>query len=81
MENNTKIIIAAAAGIAAGAIVGILFAPASGKETRNRIKKAGSQLTENVNETIQKGRKSLTTLREEIKERLESMSDGSEDYI
>ena len=81
MENNTKIIIAAAAGIAAGAIVGILFAPASGKETRNRIKRAGSQLTENVNETIQKGRKSLTTLREEIKERLESMSDGSEDYI
>ena len=81
MENNTKIIIAAAAGIAAGAIMGILFAPSSGKETRKRIKKAGSQLTENVNETIQKGRKSLTTLREEIKERLESMSDGSEDYI
>ncbi len=81
MENNTKIIIAAAAGIAAGAILGILFAPASGKETRNRIKKAGSQLTENVNETIQKGKKSITTLREEIKERLESMSDGSEDYI
>ena len=81
MENNKKILVAAASGLALGALAGILFAPASGKETRNRIKKAGNQLTENVNETIEKGKRRMASLKEEIKERLESLTDGTEDYL
>jgi gas vesicle protein len=81
MENNKKILVAAASGLALGALAGILFAPASGKETRNRIKNAGNQLTENVNETIEKGKRRMASLKEEIKERLESLTDGTEDYL
>lgn len=38
MEDNTKnILIAAGTGVAVGALLGVLFAPASGKETRQNI--------------------------------------------
>jgi gas vesicle protein len=38
MEDSTKnILIAAGSGIAVGAILGVLFAPSSGEETRERI--------------------------------------------
>ena len=80
-NNNKKIMIAAASGLAIGALAGILFAPASGKETRNRIKKAGNQVTDNVNETLEKGKRRLANIKEEIRERLESITDGSEDYL
>ena len=80
-NNNKKIMIAAASGLAIGALAGVFFAPASGKETRNRIKKTGSQLTDNVNETIEKGKRRLANIKEEIRERLESITDGTEDYL
>lgn len=45
MENNTSnILIATAIGIVAGSITGILLAPASGKETRKKIKKRAKKL-------------------------------------
>ncbi len=38
MEDSTKnILIAAGSGIAVGAILGVLFAPSSGEETREKI--------------------------------------------
>lgn len=50
MNNTSKIIIAAAAGAVAGAILGILFAPAKGKETRENIRKKGKQLADDIAE-------------------------------
>lgn len=48
MNNTAKVLIAAAAGAAAGAILGILFAPARGKETRENILKKGKEFAEDV---------------------------------
>ncbi len=39
--NAGKLILSALAGVAAGAVVGVLFAPEKGKETRNKISKKG----------------------------------------
>ena len=44
-------------GLAAGAIVGVLVAPASGEETRRRLKERAEELTnEKVGEVVQMGR-------------------------
>lgn len=40
MENNNKILLAAGIGAAIGGILGILFAPDKGAETRKKSKKA-----------------------------------------
>lgn len=49
MEDNTKnILIAGVGGIAVGALLGVLFAPAEGKKTRAAIKSK----TEGIVETV-----------------------------
>lgn len=48
--NAYKIIIGVAAGVAAGAVLGILFAPAKGTDTRKKISKTGRDLKDTVTE-------------------------------
>ncbi|NCI52067.1 YtxH domain-containing protein [Sediminibacterium roseum] len=48
MNNEKKIAVALLAGVAAGAILGVLFAPAKGSETRRKIAEEGEKLTDNL---------------------------------
>jgi gas vesicle protein len=43
-----KTLLGLAAGLAAGAVLGILFAPAKGKDTRNKISKKGEKIVEDL---------------------------------
>ena len=58
MNNTTKIMVALAAGAVAGAVLGILFAPGKGSETRKKIneqgKKLGQDLKNKFNEVKEK---------------------------
>jgi len=56
MNTTTKIVIAAAAGAVAGAIVGILFAPAKGSDTRSKINDEGKKMAEAVKEKFREAR-------------------------
>jgi gas vesicle protein len=51
-NDNSKILIAAAAGAAAGVVAGILMAPNNGKDSRESVVKAAGQLAESVNGQI-----------------------------
>ncbi|WP_062542392.1 YtxH domain-containing protein [Rufibacter tibetensis] len=51
-NDNSKILIAAAAGAAAGVVAGILMAPSNGKDSREGLVKAASQLADSVNGQI-----------------------------
>ena len=48
--NSGKVILGALAGIAAGALIGILFAPDKGSESRNKIVKKGEDYLDSVKE-------------------------------
>ena len=51
MENNTKnIVFATGAGLAVGALLGVLFAPAKGEATRATIKNKVSGLKDKVSQ-------------------------------
>ncbi len=50
MNTIGKIAIAAAAGVVAGAVAGILFAPDKGENTRKKIMDSGKKLTDTVKE-------------------------------
>jgi gas vesicle protein len=47
-----RIILGALAGVAAGALIGILFAPDKGSSTRKKIVNKGEEYVENLKEKI-----------------------------
>lgn len=48
MNNEKKIAIALLAGVAAGAVLGVLFAPSKGSELRQKIAEEGEKLADNI---------------------------------
>lgn len=48
--NSGKIVLGVLAGVAAGALLGILFAPDKGSETRRKIVEKGEDLKDSVKE-------------------------------
>jgi gas vesicle protein len=48
--NTGKVVLGALAGIAAGALIGILFAPDKGSESRSRIVKKGEDYLDSMKE-------------------------------
>ncbi len=72
MNKNGKILAAVAAGIAAGAILGILFAPAKGSETRKKINDEGKKLAEGMKGTFLKGKEKFNDMKEGIESSVKS---------
>jgi gas vesicle protein len=50
--NNGKLIVGILAGVAAGALLGILFAPDKGSETRKKIMRKGKQYMDDLKENM-----------------------------
>ena len=67
--NSGKVVLGALAGIAAGAVLGILFAPDKGSATRKKISKQGNDyvdgLGDKFNEFIDTASKKFDALKEE----------------
>lgn len=56
MKTSSKILIALGAGFAIGGIIGILFAPDKGSETRRKISDTSKKFADKVNEQIKKAK-------------------------
>ncbi|MEP7254673.1 MAG: YtxH domain-containing protein [Ferruginibacter sp.] len=66
MNTSGKILAAVAVGIAAGAVLGILFAPDKGSETRRKINGQGKKITDDVKDRFRKGKEKFSDLKEDI---------------
>lgn len=64
MSTNKKILTAAAAGLA----LGVLFAPAKGKDTRKKIKDTSKKIAGGVKTTIEKGKEKFKSFKSENKD-------------
>lgn len=83
MNTNGKIVIAAAAGLAAGTLLGILLAPDKGSETRKKLNEEGKKFTDDLKDTIRKGKEKFNDIKEDFErvvkekaEQLEQKYDG-----
>ena len=59
MKNITKILIALGAGVLAGGVLGLLFAPDKGAETRRKIREEGKKLKDQVGDKLKWGKENL----------------------
>jgi len=68
MANYGKVLGALVLGAAAGAALGVLFAPDKGSETRKRIVKGTNSLIDQLNDKIEEGKSALSDLRRKTNE-------------
>ncbi len=74
MKTSSKIAVAAVLGLAAGAIAGILLAPAKGKDTRSLIRKKGTEFSEDVSDGLAGARKQFGNIREKLSAKATTMN-------
>jgi gas vesicle protein len=64
MANAAKLLGALLLGAAAGATIGVLFAPDKGSNTRKRIKSRADELIDQLSEKIDEAKQTVSNLRE-----------------
>ena len=87
MTNTGKIITALLAGAAAGAVLGILFAPEKGSETRKKVSDEGKRLAQSLKEKFnlarekyEEGKSNLQQSMEEMEARSDRMREKRNEY-
>ena len=75
MRKTTEILTALVAGAAAGAVVGILFAPRKGTKTRRKISQEGHRIANDVTEKIHQSTEKLRGMKDGIELTLKEVID------
>ncbi|HEK18822.1 MULTISPECIES: YtxH domain-containing protein [unclassified Mucilaginibacter] len=79
MNDNTKVVVALLAGLAAGAALGILFAPDKGSETRDKLTESLNNLGDSIKETAAAEIDKLVGLKDKVVENIKNKVKGAEE--
>ena len=79
MNDNTKVVVALLAGLAAGAALGILFAPDKGDETRDKRSESLKKLGDSIKETAATEIDNLVNLKDKVVDSIKTKINGAEE--
>lgn len=81
MNDNSKVVIALLAGLAAGAALGLLFAPDKGSETRDKLSQSLKDLGDSIKEKAADEINNLTSLKDKVVDSIKSkLRDVEDEY-
>lgn len=81
MKNSGKLIIATLAGAVTGAAFGVLFAPAKGSKTRNKIASGADDMARDVKKKVRNEAKSMMKAAKAIKGAADQKIDDLADAV
>lgn len=79
MNDNSKVVVALLAGIAAGAALGILFAPERGTETRDKLTDALKNLGDSIKDSAAEEIDKLTEMKDKFVDSIKSKVSKTEE--
>jgi len=77
--NTGKVVLGIAAGLATGALLGVLFAPDKGVTTRKKICREGENLTDDLKEKVDEFIESITKKFEKVKKDVTNFAEKAMD--
>jgi len=78
MKDNSKVVVALLAGLAAGAALGILFAPGKGDETRDKLSESLKNLGDSIRETAANEINNLVGMKDKIVDNIKTRFNDTE---
>ena len=81
MNDNSKVVVALLAGLAAGAALGILFAPEKGTETRDKLTESLKKLGDSIRDTAAAEIDNLVGLKDKVVENIKSKIKATEQEL
>jgi gas vesicle protein len=78
MNDNTKVVVALLAGLAAGAALGILFAPDKGTETRDKLNDALKNLGDTIKDRAAEEIDNLSEFKDKVVNNIKSKIKSAE---
>jgi len=81
MSDNAKVVAALLAGLAAGAALGILFAPEKGSETRDKVNESLKDLTDALKERTSEQLNNIGALADKLVGTVKSKLNGVEETL
>jgi len=79
-NSNGKLISALLIGAAAGAVLGLLFAPDKGTEVRKKMMKGGNDLMDDLCDRIEEGKEMLKKFKEKVVDKAEDYKSKASDF-
>ena len=82
MNDNSKVLIGLLTGLAAGAALGLLFAPEKGSETRDRLNQSLKDLGDSIKDRAADEINQLASLKDKVVSSVKSkLHDAEEEFV
>ncbi|QQL49751.1 YtxH domain-containing protein [Mucilaginibacter ginkgonis] len=79
MKDNSKTVLALLAGLAAGAILGVLFAPDNGSDTREKLSDSLKDITDSIKDTAGRELQNLLGVKDRIVSDIKTKINGADE--